>query len=102
MIVAISRLTVTNGNADGLAQQYLQRSHLVDQMEGFISMEVLRHADNPCEFLVYTRWETRAHFDAYYRQQAFRQAHRNIGQIEGGVRVDRETKLLDVYEVITT
>lgn len=102
MIVAISKLTVTNGNADALATQYQQRSHFVETAEGFISMEVLRHVDNPCEFLVYTRWQTRAHFDAYYKALAFRQAHQKIASIPGGIKVDRETKLLDVYEVVTT
>lgn len=101
MIVAISRITVTNGNAEALAQQYIQRSHYVDAMPGFHSMEVLRNSDNPCEFLVYTRWETREAFDAYYKAHAFRQAHRNVATIPGGVKIDRQTKLLEVFELVT-
>lgn len=101
MIVAISQITVTNGNAEGLAAQYLQRSGLVDQQPGFLSMEVLRNGDNPCEFLVYTRWATRADFEAYYKQQAFREAHRNVAAIPGGVKIDRTSKILKIYEVVT-
>jgi heme-degrading monooxygenase HmoA len=102
MIVAISKITVTNGNDDALAEQYIRRSGLVDDMPGFVSMEVLRNADNPCEFLVYTRWETRAAFDAYYKAQAFRVAHQQVAAIPGGIKIDRATRVLSVYDVVTT
>lgn len=102
MIVAISRITVTNNNDQALAEQYMKRSGLVDQTPGFISMEVLRNSSNPCEFLVYTRWETQEAFDAYYRAEAFRHAHQNVASIPGRVKIDRKTKVLDIYEVVTT
>jgi heme-degrading monooxygenase HmoA len=101
MIVAISRITVTNGNDEGLAAQYARRSGLVDTMPGFISMEVLRHAERPQEFLVYTRWETREAFEAYYKAQQFRMAHQNVANIPGGIKIDRHTRILDIYEVVT-
>ena len=102
MFVAISKLIVTNGNADGLAEQYIRRSHLVDDAPGFVSFEVLRNTEDPCEFLVYIRWEDRASFDAYYQKQDFKAAHRNVATIPGGVKIDRETRVLSTYEIVTT
>lgn len=102
MIIVMSKIKVTNGNDDGLAAQYMQRSGLVDGQPGFIDMQVLRNQDDPCEFIVYMRWQDRASFDAYYKQADFRAAHRNVAAIPGGVKIDRTSKLLAVYDVVTS
>ena len=102
MIVAISKIQVTNGNAQALADQYAKRTGLVDEMPGFVSVEVLRNCGNPDEFLVYMRWENREAFQAYKTSPAFREAHRNVAHIPGGVKIDRKTRELSIYETVTS
>ena len=55
MIVVASRIRVTNGNADALAEQYRRRGRLADGMPGCLGVEVLRHLEQPDTFVVYTR-----------------------------------------------
>jgi heme-degrading monooxygenase HmoA len=100
MIVAISRIRITSGNADAVAAQYCQRSGLVEQAPGFLGLEILRGQDQPDEFLVYMRWADRAAFDDYRGSARFRQAHHSIAKIPGRTRIDPATYEVEVYDVI--
>lgn len=101
MIVVISRIRVTSGNADALAEQYGRRSHLVEKVPGCLGVEVLRGVDHPAEFMVYTRWTDRAAYEHYRKDQAFREAHRQIQNIPGGLRIAREERTVEWYEVLS-
>jgi heme-degrading monooxygenase HmoA len=100
MIVAISRIRITSGNADAVAAQYQQRSRLVEQAPGFLGIEILRGQDQRDEFLVCMRWVDRAAFEAYHGSALFRQAHRAIAKIPGPTRIDRSTYDVGVFDVI--
>lgn len=101
MIVVVSRIRVTNGNADALAEQYRDRSRLVEREPGCRGVEILRSADDPDRFAVYTRWDSLADYDMYRRQPAFREAHAHIADIPGGVRIDPDSRVVEVYEVLS-
>ncbi|MDQ2999374.1 MAG: antibiotic biosynthesis monooxygenase [Chloroflexota bacterium] len=100
MIVAISRIRITSGNADAVAAQYQQRSQLVEQAPGFLGLEILRGQDQPDEFMVCMRWVDRAAFEAYRSSPQFRQAHQNIRTIPGHTHIDRATYAVGVFDVI--
>jgi heme-degrading monooxygenase HmoA len=101
VIVVISRIRVTSGNADAVAAQYRNRSRLAEEMPGCLGVEVLRDLERPEEFLVYTRWTERAAYESYRKAQAFREAHGRIREIPGGLRIDREERVVEWYEVLS-
>ena len=101
MIVVMSRIRVTSSNADAVADQYRQRSHLVEEVAGCLGVEILRHEGQSDEFVVYSRWEDKAAYDEYRKHPAFRQAHGNIRNIAGGVRIDTSTRAVEVYQVLS-
>ena len=101
MIVVVSRIRVTSGNADALAEQYRRRQRLADAAPGCLGVEILRHGERTDEFLVYTRWTDRAAYERYRQHAAFREAHARVREIPGGVRVDPQERSLDWYEVLS-
>ncbi len=100
MIVAISRIRITSGNADAVAEQYRQRSRLVEQVPGFPGVEILRGHDQPDEFLVFMRWADCACFEAYRRSSSFKEAHHSIRSIPGQVRIDPASYEVGVFDVL--
>jgi heme-degrading monooxygenase HmoA len=84
--VAINVLTVGDGMGETLEQRFAGRAGEVDQMEGFQHFELLRPA--PCDlgppsgeaqdarrYLVYTRWDSEAHFRAWVESSQFQHGH---------------------------
>ena len=100
MIVVTSRIRVTRGSADALAEQYRQRLHLADAMPGCRGIEILREAGAGDEFIVYSRWDDRDAYERYRRGPAFRQAHERIREIPGGIAVERVGDGVEVFEVL--
>ena len=101
MIVVTSRIRVTSGNADALAERYRRRTRAADALPGCLGIEVLRHLERPEGFVVVTRWSDEAAYAAYRRHPSFRAAHARIGRIAGGLRVDGEERAVDRYEVLS-
>ena len=101
MIVVASRVRVTSGNADALAERYRRRGRVVETLAGCLGVEVLRHLERPEEFVVVTRWADEAAYAAYRRHPAFREAHVRIREIAGGLRVDPDERAVDRYEVLS-
>lgn len=101
MIVVTSHIRVVGGDADGLAEQYARRMGLAEQAPGCVGVEVLRHSARPDEFVVYTRWHSREDYDRYRAGDAFREAHRRIRDIPGGIKVERVGEGVDVFDVLS-
>lgn len=88
MIVAVSRFRAEGARAEAIAERFRGRSRLVDRHEGFLGLEVLRSRS---EFLLMTRWETRAALKSYLRSDDFRAVHR---------RGETEDAEFTTYEVL--
>lgn len=101
MIAVMSRIRVCQGDSEALADQYRQRSRLVEQQPGCLGVEILRNRNDPDEFVVYTRWHTEADYQNYRRSSAYRHAHQRISDIPGGLRIDSETRTVESYEVLS-
>jgi heme-degrading monooxygenase HmoA len=81
MIVVANRIFVAPEYAEAFEERFRTRARLVDGMPGFISNQVLRptHPDDP--YVVFTLWESRAHFEAWTSSDAFRQGHARSGTL---------------------
>jgi heme oxygenase (mycobilin-producing) len=97
VIVVTSRIRVTAGSADALAEQYRRRLHAADAFPGCLGVEILRRLDAPAEFVVYTRWASADAYRAYRAAPAFREAH---ARIPAGLKVERVEEGVGEYEVL--
>lgn len=59
-VVVISRIRIVSGNAAAVASQYRQRVGAVDDVPGFLGLEVLQPHDRATEFWIY--YEVADHF----------------------------------------
>lgn len=73
--VAINVLSVPAQMRETLEQRFAARAGEVDKMDGFEHFELLRPVEGQDRFLVYTRWDAKASFDAWVGSQAFDRGH---------------------------
>jgi heme-degrading monooxygenase HmoA len=74
--VVINAMTVPDGNGTELERRFAARAGAVDQAPGFEHFELLRPASGTETYLVYTRWATKADFEAWQASAAFSHGHR--------------------------
>jgi signal transduction histidine kinase/heme-degrading monooxygenase HmoA len=85
MIQAISRFRVRNGLEAEVRDAFFNRTHLVDQVPGFLGMEVFTDTDDPAIFYLLTRWTDAASFRHWHASDAHRLSHRGIPR---GIKLD--------------
>lgn len=73
--VAINVLTVPEQMREELERRFAARAGEVERSDGFESFELLRPVGGTDRYLVYTRWSSRAHFEAWTSSQSFGQGH---------------------------
>jgi heme-degrading monooxygenase HmoA len=73
--VAINVLTVPERMRSTLEERFGNRAGEVDTMDGFEHFELLRPAEGQDAYFVYTRWETKEHFDAWVSSMEFGRGH---------------------------
>ncbi|MBI3973478.1 MAG: antibiotic biosynthesis monooxygenase [Chloroflexi bacterium] len=83
MYVTMNHIPVAAGNEDAFEARFAARPRLVDQVPGFRSFELLRPQAGPPhgiprgnEYLVLTRWDDRASFEAWANGSERRAGHR--------------------------
>jgi heme-degrading monooxygenase HmoA len=95
LILAVSRFRVTNGLEQAVRDAFLHRPHLVDDVRGFLGMEVYTDGSDPAVFYLMTRWTDAASFRTWHASDAHRLSHRGIPR---GLKLERsytQTLLLD-------
>ena len=70
MIAIMNSLPVNEGAADAVVERFAGSRGHVQDFPGFVSMEVLKSAEED-EVLVVTRWQDRAAFDAWVGSEEF-------------------------------
>jgi heme-degrading monooxygenase HmoA len=95
MVVVMNRIPVAEGREQEFEQTFAERDRAVDQVPGFVDLQVLRPSEGRT-YVVMTRWKSRAAFDAWTKSDAFITAHRKQSP---GLAADRPT--LEIYEVFT-
>ena len=81
-VIKINAITVPADSGDELARRFAARAGAVDGQPGFKGFELLRPTDGRNIWLVVTRWEDEASFEAWTSGQEFQRAHG--GQAAGG------------------
>jgi heme oxygenase (mycobilin-producing) len=76
--VAINVLTVPAGRGEVLEQRFAGRAGTVDRSPGFEHFELLRPVEGTDTYLVYTRWRSKADYEAWTASQAFERGHAQV------------------------
>ncbi len=95
-VVRINAITVPAERAAEFEARFAARAGAVSSSPGFEAFELLRPTDERGIYLVYTRWESQAAFDAWVESAAFTRGHR-VHDTQGPVSSSSE---LWSYEVI--
>lgn len=74
MFVAVNRLKMPPEYGSHLEQAFQRNAAGMDGVAGFVSFDLLR-AEDGGEYLVVTRWQDRASFEAWREGDAFQRAH---------------------------
>lgn len=78
-VIKINAITVPADSGDELARRFAARAGAVDGQPGFKGFELLRPTDGRTTWLVVTRWEDEASFEAWTSGQEFQRAHGGHG-----------------------
>lgn len=94
MILVMNRFSVTPGREADFEEAFKGRAKLIDQMPGFMGLDMLRPAGKEDVFISMARWRSMADFEAWTSSDAFKQAHsrRHPGMFTGHPQ-------LEIYEV---
>lgn len=81
MFIAMNRFQVIRGEETAFEQIWLSRDTHLSGEEGFVEFRMLRGAATEDHILYssHTMWQSREHFEAWTRSDAFRAAHRGAG-----------------------
>ena len=99
MIAVANRIYVHPEYAKAFESRFQERAGLVDEMEGFVSNQVLRPTGDGDPYVVLTFWESREAFEAWVASDAFRQGHARSGTMPKEA-FPKESKL-EIHEVIS-
>ncbi|SNC61388.1 Heme-degrading monooxygenase HmoA [Kytococcus aerolatus] len=91
-VIKINAITVPADSGDELARRFAARAGAVDGQPGFKGFELLRPTDGRNVWLVVTRWEDEASFEAWTSGRDFQRAHAEGGspQTRGDAAADEQ------------
>lgn len=75
-VVHINAITVPDDRVEDFEQRFAARAGEVSKAPGFEAFELLKPSDDRDVFLVYTRWESQAAFEAWVQSPAFQHGHK--------------------------
>ena len=99
MIAVANRIYVHPKYADAFEARFQNRAGLVDEMEGFISNQVLRPTAEGDPYVVLTFWESREAFQNWVGSDAFKKGHARSGTMPDEA-FPKESKL-EIHDVIS-
>lgn len=97
MIMVESRFRVANGLEEAVRQAFIDRPGLVDDVAGFLGMDVYTESRDGCVFHLVTRWTDHAAYDTWHRGEAHRDSHAFIPR---GLKLDAAFTRLTILERI--
>jgi len=102
MYVSLSRLRVGAERVEELVDAFRNRAHLVDEVDGFVELEVWRSDREPGELIMVSRWRDRDCFRNYMRSPAHAVSHGRIPpELDSEIRLER-LEHLHTYDVVAT
>jgi len=78
MFVALSKFVVANGMTGEVKTAFQNRPHLVDNVAGFIRLEVLSPQDNPDEIWLVTYWNDAESYHDWHSSDLHHESHQGI------------------------
>lgn len=93
MIVSLFFPPIEPGKEREFEESFAHRARVVDQMPGFLSLEVLRSIEGG-GYAVLTRWRDRDSYESWLRSQAFTRGH------GGRPYAEQHPVQAEVYEVL--
>ncbi len=78
MFVALSRFVVRNGMEDEVHRAFEERPHLVDGVDGFVRLDVLRPIEHPEEFWLLTFWQDEPSYRTWHVGHGRAAAHQGM------------------------
>ena len=102
-IVKINAIRVPEGMGEVIEQRFAARGDAMNEVDGFVSFELLRPTAGEDRYFVYTRWESEEAFQAWRDSERFGESHAGqtgppAGHGEGGGPVAQGADLLE-FEV---
>lgn len=97
-IVVFNVLTVPEPMRETLEARFSARAGAVESSDGFEWFELLRPVEGTDRYLVYTRWRSRADFEAWTASQDFARGH--AGAASGGGPAATGSEIW-TYDVVT-
>ena len=96
----MSRLRVEPAAASRLVEAFRNRAHLVDEVDGFVDLEVWQSDSDDREVVMVSRWRDRDAFRTYMRSDAHRISHARIpDELEAAIRLER-LEHLHTFDVV--
>jgi heme-degrading monooxygenase HmoA len=100
MYVSVSRLRVEPTRVRELIAAFQSRAHLVDDVDGFLDLQVWHSSGDETEVLMVSRWRDRDCFRAYMRSADHAASHARIAPtLQRSVRLEKLEHMAG-YEVV--
>ena len=77
-IVKINAIRVPEGMGEVIEQRFAARGDAMNEVDGFVSFELLRPTAGEDRYFVYTRWESEEAFQAWRESQRFSESHAGV------------------------
>ena len=100
MYVSLSRLRVPESRAPELIDAFRRRAHLVDDVDGFIDLQVWQSDVDAGELIMVSRWRERQAFVEYMRSAEHKASHARIDPRLDEVITLERLEHLHTYEVV--
>ncbi len=97
MIVALSRFKVVSDMALEVRVAFQERPHLVDDVPGFLGMEVFTDDKQASDFYLLTRWTDRESYTAWHASPAHHKSHSGIPK---GLKLDPSFTQISILQRI--
>lgn len=90
MYISLSRLRIDAAMADAVIVAFRSRAHLVDDVDGFVDLQVWQAQADPGEVVMVSRWRDREAFRAYMRSDRHAASHARIpAELQAAIRLER-------------
>lgn len=98
MFVVCNRVKINPQHAEAFEKLFLSRAHAVDQTPGFVSFQLLKSEKPADSYIVMVTWESKKHYHAWVKSDAFKQGHSRTGSLPDDVFAAPQT--VELYEVL--
>ena len=99
LFVALSRFTVANNMSEDVRKAFGERPHLVDDVPGFVKLDVICTDDEPNEFWLITYWTDQTSYEIWPEGPLHRPSHAGIPR---GLKIVRGSNQIRFFKHIAS